>query len=243
MQPVWQRFDQDYFLRHSPEELAWHLPEILNASEEQLPLVLVQRFEDRGTTVFVYTRDQDYLFGRSTGVLAKLGLNILDARINTTADGYTLDSYAVIEAESGAELAPHRHAEIVREMQQTLRSASTASVDVNRRISRRLKHFNTPTTVYFSQDLARQRTVLELITADRPGLLSNVGSIFAKRGILLDAAKIATIGERAEDVFFIADEQGQPITDTERLTELHAVLTRTLNRDGADEPTPSSFDI
>ena len=243
VQPIWQRFDQDYFLRHSPEELAWHLPEILNANEAQLPLVLVQRFEDRGTTVFVYTRDQDYLFGRSTGVLAKLGLNILDARINTTADGYTLDSYAVIEAESGAELAPHRHAEIVREMQQTLRSPGTTSVDVNRRISRRLKHFNTPTTVYFSQDLARQRTVLELITADRPGLLSNVGSIFAKRGILLDAAKIATIGERAEDVFFIADEQGQPITDTERLTELHAVLTRTLNRDGADEPTPSSFDI
>ena len=28
---VWARFDTDYFLRHTPDELAWHLPEILRA--------------------------------------------------------------------------------------------------------------------------------------------------------------------------------------------------------------------
>ena len=243
VRPIWKRFDEDYFLRHSPEELAWHLPAIRDAKDENLPLVLVQRLDDRGATVFIYTRDEDYLFGRSTAVLAKLGLNILDARINTTQDGYTLDSYAVIEAESGNELAESRHQEIVTEMRAALRQQGPANVDVNRRVSRRLKHFNTPTTVYFSQDLARGRTVLELITADRPGLLSNVGSIFAKRGILLDAAKIATIGERAEDVFFIADEAGQPITDTERLTELHAILTRTLNRDGSQDELPTVIEI
>ena len=47
--------------------------------------------EDQGTTLFVYTRDRDYLFGVTTGVLAQLGLSILDARINSTRDDYTLD--------------------------------------------------------------------------------------------------------------------------------------------------------
>jgi [protein-PII] uridylyltransferase len=101
-------------------------------------------------------------------------------------------------------------------------------VDVNRRRATRLKHFDTPTTVYFSQDPSRHRTVLELVTADQPGLLSLIGRVFHKRGILLDAAKIATLGERAEDVFFITDRDRQPITQEKLLDELRDVLTRTL---------------
>ena len=242
-QPIWTRFDEDYFLRHAPEELAWHLPAIRNAKDDDLPVVLAQHFADRGTTVFIYTRDRDFLFGLSTGTLAKLGLNILDARINTTEDGYTLDSYVVIEAESGAELRAERLPELIAAMRKALGSESSEPVVVNRHVSRRLKHFNTPATVYFSQDLARQRTIMELISADRPGLLSTIGRIFARRNILLDAAKIGTIGERAEDVFFITDEQRRPITDTQRLTELHQVLTRTLNREYNDDHAHHEFDI
>jgi [protein-PII] uridylyltransferase len=102
-------------------------------------------------------------------------------------------------------------------------------VDVNRRRANRLKHFDTPTTVHFRQDSARSRTVLELVAADQPGLLSMVGRIFHKRGVLLEAAKIATIGERAEDVFFITDRQHKPITDEKILEELRQVMKRTFD--------------
>ena len=78
------------------------------------------------------------------------------------------------------------------------------------------------------------RTVLELVAADQPGLLSMIGRVFHKRGILLDAAKIATIGERAEDVFYITDRQRQPITSDKAVEDLREVLTRTLsNAEGA----------
>jgi len=108
---------------------------------------------------------------------------------------------------------------------------------VSRRRSQRLKHFDTPTTVSFSQDLPRKRTLLELVTADQPGLLSMIGRVFHKRGILLDAAKINTIGERAEDVFFITTREHLPITDEELLDELREVLIRTLSD---AEPTKPS---
>jgi [protein-PII] uridylyltransferase len=226
----WSRFENDYFLRHSPEELAWHLPQMLNCKEEQLPLVLVKSIAESGTTVFIYTRDRDHLFGLTTGVLARLGLNILDARLNTSADGYTLDSYVVIEGEGTAITNPHRLEEISTDLQKVLSDPDVSVVDVNRRAAHRLKHFNTPTTVYFSQDIARKRTILELVTADQPGLLSMIGRVFQKRGILLDAAKIGTIGERAEDVFFITDRMHRPITDEHHLEDLREVITRTLNR-------------
>ncbi|MES2489095.1 MAG: [protein-PII] uridylyltransferase [Pseudomonadota bacterium] len=231
---VWARFENDYFLRHTPEELAWHLPEILSSTEEKLPLVLVEPLADRGTTVFIYTRDRDHLFGLTTGVLARLGLNILDARLNTTDDGYTLDSYMVMEGDGSPIDGAHRYDEIRDALSKVLSDPDISIVDVNRRTSHKLKHFNTPTTIYFSQDQARKRTILELVTADQPGLLSMIGRVFQKRGILLDAAKIGTIGERAEDVFFITDRMHRPLLDEKVIEELREVITRTLNRTEAN---------
>ncbi len=226
---IWKRFEDDYFLRHTPQELAWHLPAITRVTESALPLILARNLPGASTAMFLYTRDRDHLFGLTTGVLAQLGLNILDARLHTTDDGYVLDSYAVVE-ENGAELEPVRIEEIQTALRRVISNPEISVVDVNRRTSRRLKHFNTPTTVFFSIDESRGRTRLELVAADQPGLLSLVGRIFQKRGILLDAAKIATLGERAEDVFFITDKQHRPLTDPALLDELREVLTRTLDR-------------
>jgi [protein-PII] uridylyltransferase len=231
---VWSRFDADYFLRHSPQELAWHLPALAGATPERLPLVLVRTLADRGTTVFIYTYDRDHLFGLSTGVLARLGLNILDARLQTTRDGHVLDTYVVAEADNRPIDPGIRFEEIVQQLTRVLSDPETSTVSVNRRTPHRLKHFNTPTRVHFRQDSARGRTQMELVTADQPGLLSMIGRIFARRGILLDAAKVATIGERAEDVFTITDRLHRPITDERTLEELREVITRTLDRPESD---------
>ncbi|SEP77301.1 UTP--GlnB (protein PII) uridylyltransferase, GlnD [Solimonas aquatica] len=227
---AWKRFDRDYFLRHSPEEIAWHLPAILAAKEEDLPLVLVDQIGGLGTAVFIYTRDRDHLFGLSTGVLARLGLTILDARLHTTDDGFVLDSYVVMESDNTPISNPMRFEEIRAALRKVLSDPEVSTIDVNRRTPQRLKHFNTPTHVHFSQDTARGRTILELVTADQPGLLSLIGRVFQKRGILLDAAKIGTIGERAEDVFYITDRMHRPITSDSALEDLREVLVRTLSR-------------
>ena len=227
---TWARFDTEYFLRHTADELAWHLPEILVHPDAPQPLVLVKNFEDRGTSVFLYCRDRDHLFGLTTGVLAALGLNILDARLHTTADGFALDSYVILEADGAPITSAHRMHEIVERLAKVIADPAVTVVDVNRRMSTRLKHFNTPTTVFIHQDAAHGRTVLELVAADQPGLLSMIGRVFHKRGILLDAAKIATIGERAEDVFYLTDREHRPLTEPARLEELREVLVRTLDR-------------
>jgi [protein-PII] uridylyltransferase len=227
---IWARFENDYFLRHTPEELAWHLPEILTASDQRLPLILVKSLADRGATVFIYTRDRDHLFGLTTGVLARLGLTILDARLNTTADGYVLDSYVVTEGDGTPITQSLRFEEIAAALRKVLADPNASVIDVNRRMPQRLKHFSTPTLVYFNQDEARQRTILEVVTGDRPGLLSMIGQVFHSHGILLDAAKIGTIGERAEDVFIITDHKHAPITDEAVLNALRESLMTALDQ-------------
>jgi [protein-PII] uridylyltransferase len=71
--------------------------------------------------------------------------------------------------------------------------------------------FTTQTRVDFNPGTSNEQTVLDLIAADRPGLLSKVGQVFAEHRINIASAKIMTIGERAEDVFYISDESGQAL--------------------------------
>lgn len=237
---LWQRFDDDYFLRHSAAEIAWHAEAIIahQQSGAALPLVRVEDMPARGTTVFVYTGDRDHLFGLTTGKLAQLGLSILDARITTTGDGYTVDSYAISESSGDAVLPGHRHREIRDALSAVIADPAISRIRVTRRPSRRSRAFSVPTQVYFSADTAAHRTVMELITADRPGLLSTVGEVFRKRGILLQTAKIATIGERAEDVFFITDRNHNPLSDPALFRHLRQLLTRILDRLQREDISP-----
>jgi [protein-PII] uridylyltransferase len=73
--------------------------------------------------------------------------------------------------------------------------------------------FATETVVSFDHDGANNRTVMELVAPDRPGLLSTVGRAFIELDLDIEAAKILTIGERAEDVFYIVDRDHNALSD------------------------------
>jgi [protein-PII] uridylyltransferase len=99
--------------------------------------------------------------------------------------------------------------------------------------------FNTPTQIALSVDERNHRSVLELIAGDRPGLLSDAGKVLVQERVELHAAKIMTVGERAEDVFYLTDFDNQPLggAAAERLRErLIAALDREQQalRAGAD---------
>jgi [protein-PII] uridylyltransferase len=56
------------------------------------------------------------------------------------------------------------------------------------------------------------RTVMELVSGDRPGLLAATGKILRELNIFIQMAKIVTVGERAEDVFYITDHHQQTVS-------------------------------
>jgi len=64
-------------------------------------------------------------------------------------------------------------------------------------------------------------------------LLAHIGSIFVDQGVGLQAAKIQTLGERVEDVFFITDRRGHMIEDQEALDRLATTLRETLDEEVA----------
>lgn len=232
---MWAGLGDDYFVRDTPSEIAWHSEAIVKHPDDGGPLVLIRETSEEqyhgATQIFVYTKDQPNLFGATVAVLDQLRLTIVDARIITSASNFSLDTYFVLE-ENGEPIGddPGRIAEIHDALCNALKDSSRFPDIVQRRIPRQLKSFTVPTQVNLSLDENHQRNVLELITLDRPGLLARIGRIFMENGILLQNARIATLGERAEDVFFITDINHKPFTDKEKCEKLKLAISEQLDK-------------
>ena len=210
---LWITLSLDYFLHYSWDEIAWQTKVVLAAKPESLPLVLVRKSPTRGgTEVFLYGPDKDNVFALTTGLLVQLGLNILTARIETSDTGYMLNSFLVLENDGTPVNLVGRREEITGVLREALQRPEPIDLKVSRLVSRQVKHFSTPTRIEFDQDLVNHRTILKLVTDDRPGLLSQVGQAFSACKIRLINAKIATIGATADDTFFITDRKNRPLT-------------------------------
>jgi len=225
IEQLWNTLSEDYFLRHSADEIAWHSEAILANDGREYPLILVQQHAQRGgTEIFIHMPIADHLFAASTGTFERLGLSVADARIITSEDGYAYDTYILLEENGEAIKSEYRIEDILDSLRHELQQDSYTYKKITLRTARQLKHFKTPTDISFSQDTRNQRTVMEMITADRPGLLSKIGRGLMDCNIHLQNAKIATIGERVEDAFFISDKDKQPITDSAALEKLRQTI-------------------
>ena len=118
---------------------------------------------------------------------------------------------------------------IRRSLSQVLTAGDDSVVKVTRAVTRQARMFTTKTRVDFNPSTSHEQTVLDLVAADRPGLLSTVGQIFMQQGIIIASAKIMTIGERAEDVFYISNDSGQAL-DERAQDELRKALLQQLDR-------------
>ncbi|HEX4051529.1 MAG TPA: [protein-PII] uridylyltransferase [Steroidobacteraceae bacterium] len=231
---TWQRLPAAYFLRHSPEEIARHtgvLAEGEAGTDEAL--VSVEPISERGTTaVIIYAPHRRHGFARATAVLDQLGLNILDASITSVGNGFSLDSYHVLEEDGSAIADVERREEIERALWGSLQRPEEAPLAVSRRAPRQMRVFKTPTRIAISVDERNARSVLELTAGDRPGLLCDVGKVLWEERVDLLAAKISTFGERAEDVFYVCDRALRPLDEASAERLQHKLIESLDQRSG-----------
>ena len=201
---LWKQLDTVYFLRHSAEEIAWHTRSLHYRIFNNQPVVRARPYQEGlGLQVMVYTQDQPDLFARIVGFFARAGYSIVDAKIHTTAHGYALDSFVVLDVENREnerEMVPY----IEHELEQRLLHQLPPDIPSSGRLSRQVKHFPIKPEVSIRADEKGTHFILSLVAADRPGLLYTVANTLAEHGANLQTAKITTLGERAEDVFLIS---------------------------------------
>nr|WP_298414929.1 [protein-PII] uridylyltransferase [uncultured Halomonas sp.] len=230
---LWNTLGDDYFLQYQSSEIVWQTQGILEHGDSTLPLIMTsapaEDSSEGGTKVFIHTRSVNDLFAASAAAIDQLDLSIHDARIATSSSDWTLNTFIVLDDQDEPIRDASRLEEIRRYLVEELDDPDDYPQIVSRHTPRQLKHFRVPTRVLIEQDPSNERTVLELIAPDRPGLLARVGRIFMEQEITLSAAKIATLGERVEDVFFITDRSGAPLTDPAHQTRLRERLCEVLD--------------
>lgn len=218
IEAIWNTLEDDFFLQASTIEMAWQTSSIIEHGDNNEPLILIKDVETQQgegyTQIMIYLRQGEALFAATTAVLEQLNLNIVSARIHSARGPYSLSTFVVLD-ENNQSLAqdPERKEKVHHRLLDELDDPDDYPEIIQRRTPRQLKHFSFPTEVTFSNTMISQRTVMEVITPDRPGLLARIGGILVDYKMSLVNAKIATLGERVEDVFFITLEDGQPISD------------------------------
>ncbi len=230
LENIWRGLDDDYFLRYSADEIVWHTRHLaqISSNDLKLPLVLGKLEGHRGSSeIFIHAPARSYLFASVTSGLDRLGLNIVEARIIRSHSGYTLDSYQVLDSDGDPIRDNARLDQIIAEIRQRIESGERPVLAPQQRPTRQVKAFLLPTEVNFHSDVTNQRTVLELVTNDRPGLLSRVAVALLEEDLRLQNAKVATFGAQVEDVFFLTDEQHQPL-NPEQMERLRQRLTSLL---------------
>jgi [protein-PII] uridylyltransferase len=230
---LWSEMRDDYFLREVALDIAWQTEAILRHNSDD-PLILIRDSEDQpregATQIFVWVKDVNNVFVAAATALAQMGLNIQDARLYSSKSGYTIDTFYVLD-ENFQPLGdqPERLKVLRKALADELKLVAHYSEIVRRRTPRQLKQFATPTRTSIHNTTSSNVTVLEVISPDRPGLLATIGRIFMEFGVQLQNAKISTLGERVEDIFFITDANKQPLTDPDLCERLQKTICRELD--------------
>jgi len=214
VEKFWQQMANDYFIRHDAKAVAWHTREIVTARVVELPLVNARYNPDFATNqLLVYAPDFDHLLPLVAGGVERLGLSVVDARIHITTNGMALYLFAVL-ARNGVITDHSALDRIAERIHQDIFSQSRPKAPGKIRITRVEKAFPIATQVDFIEPDDSPHTILELIAQDRPGLLHHIAEALLECKIRLVNARIATIGERADDTFYLTNRDGAPVSDT-----------------------------
>ena len=230
---LWDDLGDEYFLREIAEDILWHTAAILAhppigraSNADSAPLVVLREHRELAldaVQVFVYTQNQDNLFAVTMAVFDHMNLDVLDARIITATRDFALDSYVLLDRSGTLLTETDEQEELKQRLINAFKDPSAPKL-TSKRMPRQLLYFDVPTTISFEFNEASNQHIMSLQTLDQPGLLARVGQVFLQQSIEVHAARITTLGERAEDMFYISDQNDAPLSDSKLETLKEALI-------------------
>lgn len=227
----WGRFNNDYFARFKPTQLAWHAEVILQAklkNENDLIIDISENTTNAGTELLVFGKNRPALFAQVASVLDSRNCSIHDAQVMVTDDDYVFDSFIILE-QDGTKVTSESRIKSLLKAVKTQLFKPTREHSNKRKMSRQMKQLDVKTKVRFYSSQP-DISLVELEALDAPGLLSKVAHLFVKLNFTLHMAKISTIGERAEDLFILSNQDSLALTQDQQV-ELKRKLIDLLDND------------
>jgi len=208
-------------------------------SEDENPLAPVVNWHnepDRAcNSVKVCTWDRAGLFSKIAGSLSAAGLNILTAQIFTRTDDIVLDTFFVNDAKTGSLAGPEQRDKFETVLNKSLTGGEMdfhvliAKQKITRPIYQAYAGERIATRIHFDNEASELRTLLEIETEDRIGLLYTISQTLSEVELDISAAKICTEKGAAIDSFYVRESDGGKVIAPERQRAIERKLRHAIH--------------
>jgi len=224
----------EYFLRNDIADIIRHST---LAIDSNLPAVTIDTHPvNQVTRILILAANRPGLFAQIVAEIDREGLNVQSANMTVVGSSdhepipvgdestllllefYVLDREGRPVADSWLIDSLNIH------LMQCLEHPEQPLPRIRRRVTPQMSSMQVESAVDFQPDPVRPRTVVQVVTKDRPGLLADLADALRREDALLLHARISTLGERVEDAFYIVDPEGRPIDDPEHQQRIRAAL-------------------
>jgi [protein-PII] uridylyltransferase len=212
-----------YFASFAPVEQAAHLALSRRAAAGGGAAAdAYVRSDGNAAEVVVVARDRRGLFADLALTIARMGGNVVCARIFTSAAGEALDVFHVQDHNGGPfcednDRQLRRLAEALEEA--ALSGAAPAETRRTTDLGRGSAFSITP-SVAIDNEASQHATVIEATGRDRPGLVEALARALSDADLSIQSAHVESHGERAVDAFYVVDAAGAKIIDAPRAAAL-----------------------
>ena len=207
------KLTEEYFLRFNQDEINYHLEKLISnkVKDHGNTIIGLKLIEEEGLMLlFIKTLIDFDTFSIITNNLVDKNVSIRDAKVIELNDGSCIYNFYTDMPKGDAYDIDNKLESLIGNLSLRLEKKQITSKK-KFKLPRRLRSFSTSTKVNFLEDHIHNRTVLEMVSIDRPGLLVDISEVLRRNNIWIESAKIATIGERAEDVFYLRNEHQDAI--------------------------------
>ena len=211
--------------------------QVLEEGKAWSPLTAWQDEPNRGYNVVkVCTWDRAGLFSKIAGSFSAVGLNILGAQIFTRTDGVALDTFFVNDAVNGNLATREQHDKFDDVLDRVL---TGGEIDLPALIRRHIVAHpryqaytgeRIPTQIRFDNEASEARTLIEIETEDRLGLLYTISQTLAGLALDISAARIVTERGAAIDSFYVSELDGSKVLSVERQLLIEDRLRSAIHR-------------
>jgi [protein-PII] uridylyltransferase len=229
-----------YFMAYSPEAIAEHvrlLREFLERRERDpklalMPAVRWTPYPSKGYTELWFCGwDRHGLLSKIAGSLSVAGFNILGADVYTRLDSLVLDVFRICTREFEAVTDIESMSLVEKTLHQSLEAeeydfAGRLARSIGKKGFQLSESMDFPTRISIDNASHPDYTLIDVQTPDRLGLLYALLKAIGDEGVEIALSRVSTEKGAAIDAFYVTDELGGKVRDSERLGQLQRALQR-----------------
>ena len=163
--------------------------------------------EERGfTKILAWGEDRNGLFASLAAGLADLNVKIITANAYTLKDRRVMDVFHITDHHDQALLEQNHLNRIKDQLNKIL--TNTLNIRVENTSNPDILMRALPVSVKQHESAGHNVTAIEVVAADRKGLLATLASALLSEDLILKGVSASTFGEKAVDMFFLVSKNG-----------------------------------